>query len=320
MKKWIALMLCAVLVPGALCGCGGERRQDTDKIQVVATVFPLYDWARELIGQRREQVELTLLLDHGVDMHSYQPSVEDMIKVSDCDVFIYVGGESDQWVDDALGEAANQDMIAANLLELLGAAAKEEETVEGMEQEEEDGEETAYDEHIWLSLRNASLLCRALAEVFAAADPDGAAVYRANAAAYIEKLEALDSAYQEAVDGAGGKTVLFADRFPFRYLADDYGLTYYAAFAGCSAQAEAGFETVVFLAQKIDALGLRYILQTETADGTLAQTVRGNTAAGDQTVLTLDSMQSVTAQDAASGTTYLTVMENNLRVLKEALQ
>lgn len=320
-RQWISCILCLVLTAGLLSACAASApQQSTGKVQVVATIFPVYDWVRTLVGERREQVEVTFLLDQGVDLHSYQPSVADMIKVSECDLFIYVGGESDRWVEDARKEAVNRRQIAVDLLETLGNRAREEEITEGMESEEDDENEAAYDEHVWLSLKNAALLCRRLADALCTVDEEGASVYRANAETYIKKLEELDAAYQAAVDGAARKTLLFGDRFPFRYLAEDYGLTYYAAFAGCAAETEASFETVVFLAGKVDELGLPCILKTESSDGALAETIRHNTDGGDQIILTMDSMQSVTARDVAAGATYLGTMENNLRVMQSALK
>ena len=327
MKRTVSLTLVFLLLLAALLpGCGKTAPAAPpaeDKLSIVTTIFPVYDWVRNLLGERASAVELTMLLDSGVDLHSYQPTVEDMVKISGCDLFIYVGGESDGWVDDALREAANKDMIVINLLETLGDSVKEEELVEGMEAEEEEDEDEEgpeYDEHVWLSLRSAGAICTALAEALARLDPAHAEDYAANAAAYAEKLDALDGAYRAAVDAAPGKTLLFGDRFPFRYLVDDYGLSYYAAFVGCSAETEASFETVVFLAQKTDELGLRTICQIESADGSIARTIRENTRDKDQQILSFDSMQSVTAEDVAAGKTYLGIMEENLAVLREALQ
>ncbi|HOG02314.1 MAG TPA: metal ABC transporter substrate-binding protein, partial [Clostridia bacterium] len=241
---------------------------------------------------------------------------------SGCDLFIYVGGESDAWVDDALKEAVNKNMIVLNLMDILGERAKAEETVEGMQAEEEEGEageEPEYDEHVWLSLRNASVFCDAIAGALATLDPGNAETYRANCEAYIEKLGALDAGYESAVQNAKLKTVLFADRFPFRYLADDYGLTYYAAFVGCSAETEASFETVVFLAGKADELGLPAVLVIENSDGKIAKAIASNISNPDIPILTMDSMQSVTSADAAGGKTYLGIMQGNLETLRRAL-
>ena len=292
-------------------------------LRVVTTIFPIYDWVREILGDA-DGVELTLLLDSGVDLHSYQPTAADIVKVAACDVFIYVGGESDEWVEDALKEAVNPDMRVVDLLDALGDAAKEEETVEGMEAEEEEegeeeGEEPEYDEHVWLSLRNAQSLVEAIADALAEADGENADLYRANAEAYAGRLGELDGRYADAVAAAELDTVLFADRFPFRYLADDYGLTYYAAFSGCSAESEASFETIAFLAGRVDALGLPAVLTIEGANHRAAETVVANTAGKDAAILVMDSMQGTTAADVAAGATYLGVMEGNLAALTQAL-
>lgn len=277
---------------------------------------------REILGDKVDHAEVTMLLDNGVDLHSYQPTADDIIKISDCDLFIYVGGESDGWVEDALKEAANKDMQVINLLDVLGEQVKEEEVVEGMEAEEEESEdedEPEYDEHVWLSLKNAETLCNTITDALEEIDPANKDAYAANAASYLEKLAALDGEYQTVVDNAARKTVLFGDRFPFRYLVDDYGLSYYAAFAGCSAETEASFETISFLAGKVDELGLPCVLTIEGAQHKIAETIVQNSAAKNQSILTLDSMQSTTSADAVNGTTYLSVMESNLDVLKQAL-
>jgi len=339
MKKQIGLLLCAALLLSALSGCAGAPAQSAAPsgsgrpLRVVATIFPVYDWAREVLGERLGDTELTLLLDDGADLHSYQPTVDDMVKIGACDVFLYVGGESDEWVGDALRGTANDERIALNLLETLGDAAKEEEHLEGMQEdpdhphdhdEDQDhghsAEEPEYDEHIWLSLRNAAALCQTIADAFGAADPDHREAYARNAAAYGEKLAALDAQIAAAVEAAPHRALLFGDRFPFRYLADDYGLEAYAAFSGCSAETEASFETVVFLANKVDELGLPAVLTLESSDGRIARTIVENTGTRSAQILRMDSMQSVTAQEAAQGKTYLGAMEENFAVLRQALQ
>ena len=507
MKKMIPLFLVLTMVVGLLAGCGKKNAAETgesdpNKLSVVTTIFPEYDWVKEILGDKAESTDLTMLLDNGVDLHSYQPTADDIVKISDCDLFVYVGGESDKWVDDALKEATNKDMKVIDLLEVLGDSVKTEETVEGMQETEhahdhskevstfedhevqdrslsdwagswqsaypfaldgtlddafaamaEEGEMTAdeyktyyqngyktditniniegdhiaftyedgkkvgsdykyigyyiqnwstgtkaamyrfeaedkdsgapvyiefndhmiesaapehfhirmsnesfdaivdpekswptffpadmtgedlcehmeghghdheeeADEHVWLSLKNAKTLVTAIADALQELDPDNKDTYAANASAYIEKLSALDGAYQSAVDGAARKTVLFGDRFPFRYLVDDYGLNYYAAFSGCSAESEASFKTVTFLADKLDELGLKTVLTIEKSDDRIAQTVIENTETKDQKILELNSMQSITSDEIADGVTYLSVMEDNLNVLKEAL-
>lgn len=321
MKKILALLLALWIPAAVLSGCAPQDDSAaSNKLNIVTTIFPAYDWVREILGDETDRAEMTTLLDSGVDLHSYQPTVDDIVKISDCDLFLYVGGESDGWVEDALKNAPNKDRQVIRLLDVLGDSAKAEETVAGMQEEEHDHEEEAeYDEHIWLSLKNAQVLVAAISEALQETDPARKDTYAANAAAYVEKLSALDGEYRAAVDSGKYKTLLFGDRFPFRYLADDYGLDYYAAFPGCSAETEASFETVSFLAGKMDALGLPCVLTIEGTQHKIAETIVQNTAQKNQQVLTMDSMQAVTANDAASGVSYLSIMEKNLSVLKKAL-
>ena len=505
MKKIITLVLALAMAVSLFTGCGKKNNaetgeSDSNKLSVVTTIFPEYDWVKEILGDKTGSTDLTMLLDNGVDLHSYQPTADDIVKISDCDLFVYGGGESDGWVESVLKNAANKKMKVINLLEMLGDSVKTEEIVEGMQEdghdhghshdeqltendiedrtlsdfagawkslhpyllngdldkfcehraeEDEDSSTTKdtylekykaswqcdaekisiegnnitftyadgktvsaeytyagyqpkrndegeirsvryqfettsadapkyvqfndhghepgeaehfhiyfgndgfdalmsaktnpffvkdalsvedildelmghdhgeeKDEHVWLSLKNAKTLVSAIADALQELDPDNKDTYAANASAYIEKLSALDGAYQSAVDGAARKTVLFGDRFPFRYLVDDYGLSYYAAFAGCSAESEASFETVSFLAKKVDELKLPCVLTIEGKNHKLAETIVQSTAGKKQKVLTMDSMQSMTSKDAANGATYLSVMEQNLSVLKEAL-
>ena len=324
MKRTKYIFAAAALMAASLSACGAGKSGDEsekDKLKIVTTIFPEYDWVMNILGENKTGAEVTMLLDKGVDMHSYQISAQDIMKISSCDMFIYVGGESDEWVEDALKEAKNKDMIVIDLLEELGDKVKEEEVKEGMQEEDEHDheEETEYDEHVWLSVKNAGFLTQRISEKLQKMDEKNAEKYKANTKAYVEKLEALDSKYSEAVSGAKTKTLLFGDRFPFRYLTDDYGLDYYAAFVGCSAETEASFETITFLAGKTDELSLPVIMTIEGTDHRIAETIINNTEKKDQKILTMDSMQSVTSKDVKGGVTYLSVMEKNLEVLKEAL-
>ena len=332
MKNVFSALLAALMLVGILTGCTNQAEMPTvtatpagpqaesaadEKIRIVTTIFPEYDWVREILGDKADSAEITMLLDNGVDLHSYQPTADDIVKISDCDLFVYVGGESDGWVEGALKSAANKDRKVINLLEILGDSVKEEETVEGMQEEEEDQEEKEYDEHVWLSLKNAKTLVGAISAALQELDPDNKDTYAANAEAYGQKLSALDAEYQKAVSAGTYRTLLFGDRFPFRYLVDDYGLSYYAAFAGCSAESEASFETVSFLARKVDEGKLPCVLTIEGKNHKIAETIVQNTAGKNQKILTMDSMQSTTSQNVA--TTYLSLMAKNLDVLKEAL-
>ena len=514
MKKIIAIVLSAALLlsicifasckkddPSATTGeqLTDETNKDK-KISIVTTIFPIYDWVRELLGEKASDADITMLLNNGVDLHSYQPSAEDIVKISKCDMFIYVGGESDGWVDSVLKNADNKNMKVINLLDSLGDAVKTEEVVEGMQEEEhghshgheeeitkddikdrtltdfsgewkslypyllngeldeycehkaeedddsastketyiekykaswkcdvekikidgnkitftysdgktvsadysyagyqpkendngeinsvryqfktdsadapkyvqfndhghEPGEaehfhiyfgndgfdsltksktnpffvknalsteeildelmghdhEEEKDEHVWLSVKNAKVLCGKISDALKTIDPTSKDAIEANTSSYLEKLTVLDGEYKKAVDAAKIKTVLFGDRFPFRYLVDDYGLKYYAAFVGCSAESEASFETVSFLAKKVDELKLPCVLTIEGATHKIAETIVQTTAEKNQKILTMDSMQSTTAKDIENGKTYYAVMEKNLSVLKEAL-
>ena len=481
------------------------------RTKVVTTIFPAYDWAREVIGTN--DAEITMLLDNGVDLHSYQPTVQDIAKISTCDVFVYVGGESDGWVEDALKTARNKNMQVVNLMEVMGSRAKAEEVKEGMEADHHehnheehshskhvstfdnsevkdrslsdwagkwqspyplvldgtldeaweakaaaegatmtasqykayyekgyksdikaveikgtkitftytngkrvsskykyvgyyiqnwstgtkaamyrfestnkksgapvyiefndhmiepakaehfhlrmsdtsfdaiedpenrwptffpaemsgeeiadhlgghahhhDEEEEELDEHVWLSLKNAQLLTNAICNALVKADSKNAASYKANCEAYNRKIAALDAEYTAAVRGAAQKTLVFCDRFPFRYLVDDYGLDYFAAFVGCSAETEASFKTVAFLANKSDELGIKNVAVIESSDKKIAQTVIQNSKNKSRGILVFDSMQSTTANDVKKGTTYLSVMRKNLEVLKSVLR
>lgn len=305
-KKWI-LALCLVL----LCLTGCHQEQTKDALSVVAVIFPEYDWARQIIGPD-SNIQLHLLVDDGVDPHSFQPTVADMVTVSECDLLIYGGGESDAWLEDAL-KGTEKRTVA--LLPLLGEKAHQEEIVAGMQVSQPEDET---DEHVWLSLPNAALFCTAIADQLTELDPDHADLYRANLEAYLQKLRDLDEAYRETIQNANQDTIVVCDRFPYRYLTEDYGLKYYAAFPGCSAETGASFETVVFLSDRVQELDLKALIVTETSDGRLAQTVAENTGRSGIAILTLDSMQSVSGQQAKNKD-YLSTMEANRQVLEQAL-
>lgn len=332
-NRIFGLVMASVLTVSAFCGCGASRTAaDFDQkggsvpqnaanaaaYSIVCTTFPQYDWIRNIIGGDSDKFQLTMLLDQGMDLHSYQPTAEDIAKIADADMFVYVGGESDGWVDSALKEAANKDMKVVNMLDALGTAVKEEEVVPGMQAEEEE-EGPEYDEHVWLSLKNAVALTNVLADNIQALDPDNKSDYMENAGKYVDELNDLDGRYELTVSKGKRQAILFGDRFPFRYMADDYGLTYYAAFVGCSAESEASFETITFLAQKVDELKLPVILTIEGADHSIAESIKKTTDSKNQGILTMNSMQSVTAKAVADGETYLNVMEDNLNVLSQAL-
>ncbi|MCQ2455226.1 MAG: metal ABC transporter substrate-binding protein [Clostridia bacterium] len=324
MRKIISLIIALLIIPLCVTGCAKDNSdENSKKLNIVATVFPQYDWTREILGEKAENANLTLLLDNGVDLHSYQPTAKDIVTVSNSDIFIYVGGESDEWVDDVLKEASNENLVKINLMECKGNNVLEEETVEGMEEEEheehEGEEETEYDEHVWLSLKNAKNYTNIIADEIAKLDPENADYYKENAKLYAEKLDKLDGDYEAAVKNGTKKTLLFADRFPFRYMTNDYGLKYFAAFKGCSAESEASFETISFLANKVNELGLNSVITLKGSDNKIAKTVITTSKNKNLDIVTLDSMQTTTSKDANSGETYLKIATDNLESLKKAL-
>ena len=333
-----------------LAGCKMEsgEKATSKKISVVATIYPQYDWLKNILGERFDAVNLKLLIKNGTDLHSYKPSAQDIASIAGADMVVFVGGESDEWIKKALAATPKEGRITVNLMEALGDRVKEEEVVEGMQAEDEHhhegGEETEEhehhehaethehehhhhdeevenDEHIWLSVINTKILVSRLAEALAQIDTANAETYKTNATNYTVKLNELDNAYAAAVAQANNKTILFGDRFPFRYMVDDYGIKYFAAFVGCSAESEASFETVTFLAGKMDSLSLPAIFTIEGGNGKIARTIlEASKKSKNAEILTLNSMQSVTDAQMKDGLDYLSIMQSNLDVLKKALK
>ena len=369
-KKYMAVVVVAGLAGSGLIGCNVNDATGGDgKIKVVCTIFPEYDWVMNLIKGNEEKYDVTLLIDNGTDLHSYQASAKDIMTIENCDLFVYVGGESDNWVKDVLKEHQNPERTDINLMEVLGDKVYCEEIIEGMQSEEEeadadnaggsksedaekaenveeadfgtedvsetedakkaegeeeadsDEEETEYDEHVWLSLKNAQIICSKLTEELKLTDKTGkhASEYDKALEEYLEDVTELDRKYSEAVADAKSDMLLFGDRFPFRYMTEDYGLKYYAAFPGCSAETEASFETVVFLAGVLDDNNISKICVTETSDQNIAKTIIENSKNKNAEIVVFDSMQSVTGDDIKKGASYISYMESNLKALKEAL-
>jgi len=342
--------------------CGSDTEKTTvekaasngsEKVSIVATIYPQYAWLKEILGNRADSLGLTLLIKNGMDLHSYKPSAQDIATIAKSDMVVYVGGESDEWIEKALEATPNENRLAVNMLKALGDRVKEEEIVEGMQAEEEHhhehgeeaeaheehheheahaeehehhheheahAEEVENDEHVWLSLTNAEILVKTLTQAVAKLDTTHASEYNANAAAYTAKIKELDEAYRVMVAGTTHKTILFGDRFPFRYLVDDYGIKYYAAFVGCSAESEASFETVAFLAGKMDSLALPAIFTIDGSNSKIANAIlAASKKSKNAEVLTLNSMQSVRSNQMDS-LNYLEMMRENLEVLKKALK
>ncbi len=319
MKKLLALLLSVLLITACFAACGKKAdvpdtpADDSGKLNVVCSVFPQYDFIKTIAG---DAVNLTLLLDSKTDLHSYTPTADDIMTISKADLFINIGGESDDWAEDVLSSAANNKLKVVSLLNLVDAV--EEETLPGMEEEEEEHEEEGpeYDEHVWTSLKNVIKIIPALTDALCELDSGNTALYQANSSAYLAQLQTLETKYSDTIGKAARKTLLFADRFPFRYLADDYDLTCYAAFSGCSAETEASFETMTFLVDTVKQQNLPFVLMIDGSDGSVAETVSRQSGAE---IRTLNSCQSVSPDDIAAGASYLTIMEDNLSVLSEVL-
>ena len=347
MSKKINIFLACLLALVLLSACNSnkapEKTQDAaesipaseaDSIQkdgaikVVTNIFPAYDWVKNIA--EGTDVEVVNLTDKGVSLHNYEPSASDIEEIANSNLFLYVGGESDEWAPDAAKQAKNAKVL--NMLEILGDSVKEEEVKEGMEHEHDhdhehedadhdhdhdhEHEEVEYDEHVWLSLKNAKTISRAIADALAEIDPKNADKFDKNYEVYAAKLDALEADFEEARKTAKVDTILVADRFPFRYLVSDLDLDYYAAFVGCSAESEASFETISFLAQKLDELGLKHIIKLMGSDGKIADTVKNSSKAKDQDILEMTSMENVGSKD---GKSYLDYMQMNLDALKKAL-
>ena len=311
-----------------LSGCaspGTAGSEDSGKIRAVATIFPQYDFLRQIGG---DHLELTMLLKPGAESHSFEPTPADMITVSQSDLFVYVGGDSDAWVETILESVDVSEKEIVTLMDCVETVAEED--VEGMEthghahdHEHEDPtaadgdhEEAEQDEHVWTSPRNAVRIVEKLRDALIAVDPENAGDYTQNAADYIDRLNRLDQEFQETVDTAKRHTILLGDRFPFRYLADAYGLDYYAAFPGCSSESEASAKTIAFLIDKVKEEKIPVVFSIELSNEKMTDSICEATGA---TKLQLHSCHNVTRDDFEQGITYLDLMERNVQALKEAL-
>jgi zinc transport system substrate-binding protein len=311
------IFLFLVVLSAFLCFTACNQKKNTgarnseDRISVTATIFAPYDFTRAIAGER---VNLTMLLPPGAESHSFEPTPKDIIMIQNSNVFIYIGGESDAWIERILQSMDTSNMKILKLMDTVDVV--EEETVEGMEAE--DGEEKiAYDEHIWTSPQNAKRIVQVISEALCETDPKNAAFYRENTDVYIARLDELDGAFQTIADNAKRKTIVFGDRFPFRYLADAYGLSYFAAFPGCSTETEPSAATVAFLIDKINDEQIPVIFHIELSNERMADTIAEETGAKK---LLLHAAHNISKSDFERGVTYLDLMNANVERLKEALR
>ena len=321
-RPWISLLCLALIVAligGSLVGC--QRNEATER-RIVCTSFAAYDWVRAILGNT-DTLEPVLLVSDGSDLHSYQPTVADKVSLAEGALVVRVGGESDRWVAELAEDTrilclSELDGITLREAEILGGAGHSEAHVHAEDEHGEAHSHAGFDEHLWLSLRNASVCVAALCELLCDLDAEHADLYRQNAAAYLSELGALDAALVAMTEAAPRREVLVADRFPFVYLVEEYGIAYCAAFSGCSTEAQASFETVVRLAKQADEWALSHLLVTESGDRRLAASVIAASERQGMTVLALDSMQAVSAA-RATRITYLSVMQENLEILRVVL-
>lgn len=320
-KKLVVLAAAAVLI---FCGCS-PADNGTEGMTILTADFAEYDWVREILGDNPSGIRLERLNESGQDMHSYQPSVKDMVKISDCSLLIYAGGESEFWIDEA---AESSDKSPESILSLMKVLAHDPELSEryegtaGVHDHEHEHHHEEYDEHMWLSLKAAPVFIEKITEAICALDPVNSTYYEKNSRNYREKIKDLDGEYEKVAEAArekGDAFILVADRFPFVYLTEDYRLSHMAAFPGCSAETEASFATILDLSDAIDNHRPGGVLVLKKSDTALAQTVIKNSSLKELPVLRLDDMQSVTADDVEAGCSFLSVMAENLTALETAL-
>ena len=311
----ISVILLVVIIFGVIPATVGCSKRDDGKITVICTVFPVYDWVRNVVGSS-ETVEVKLLVSNGADLHSFQPSADDIIAIRDAEVIVRVGGAADAFLNDILPEC--DEIKDVCLMSAPGVTVRES-LKETHSHAEGDGHAHAADEHIWLSLKTAKAAVSAICETLCELDGENAEKYRANTEAYAERLSSLDAEYTAATATAKNKKIIFADRFPFIYMTEEYGIEHTAAFEGCSTESDASFDTVMRLSSKLDTWGLDYIAVTESSDGQLAEAVINASGRKNAQILVFDSMQSVTDADISAGKSYMEIMKNNLQTLKIAV-
>ena len=314
-------VLAVLVLLSVLSGCGPQVEQDESKVQVVSTLFPYYDFARQIGGDR---VEVTLLLSPGREIHSFEPTPLDVIRISEADVFLYNGGEGEVWVDETMDAYDAPDQVVCRMMDYVDVL--EEELVEGMEAEgghdhdheghEEDSDEIEYDEHIWTSPVNAKRLAQAVCDALTKADPEGADYYAANLAAYEEELTELDAAFRQVVAEGKRDILVFGDRFPLLYFCKTYGLRYRAAFQGCSSDTEPSVKTLAYLIDKVNEEHIPVVYHLELSSEAITNVICESTGAKS---LQFHSCHNLSREDFEQGATYLSLMWQNVEALKEGL-
>ena len=325
MKRLLALLL-ALTLAVSLGGCGPRPQADDGKLQVVCTLFPYYDFARQIGGQ---DADVSLLIPAGKETHSFEPTPLDVIALSRADVFLYNGGESEQWVDDILSAAGEDIAVTLPLMPQVSLLA--EELAEGMEggndhdhhdgdghdhDHDSDSDVITYDEHVWTSPVLAKELAAAVCDALCQADPAHQEGYRARLTDYLAQLDQLDAAFRDTVAAGQRRLLVFGDRFPLLYFCREYGLDYRAAFHGCASDTEPSLATLKYLIDKVEEAHIPVVYTIELSSQKVAQAIAETTGAK---VLTFQSCQTVSKRDMDAGATYLSLMWQNVQALKEGL-
>ena len=312
-KKIIIIALIIILIIGILMVIFVKPKANnkTDKLSIVTTTFSTYDFTRQIVG---DKAEVTLLLGPGVDSHSYEPSAKDLVTIKNADVFIYIGGEMEQWVDKIL-ETDTIDTNKTTLIHVTDCIETiEEQEVDGAEEEHEHG---AFDEHIWTSPSNAIKMVKYLSEQFGKIDNNNKESYEKNAENYIKQIENVRNEIQEIVTNKKRDRLVFGDKMPMQYFLNEFGLTASAAFNGCSTEVEPGTKTITYLVNKVKEENIPVVLYIELSTGKTAKSIANETGAKTMQIQTLHN---ISKDDFKNGETYVSLMERNLKVLKEALQ
>ncbi|MBR3177444.1 zinc ABC transporter substrate-binding protein [Candidatus Saccharibacteria bacterium] len=312
---FVAIMLAII---GAVVGFSNLNKNNK-KVSIITTNFPAYDFARAVAG---EEADIKMLIKPGAEIHDFEPTPQDIIDIKNSKMFIYTGGESDEWIEDVLDDINTNDTKLFRMMDVVEAV--EEEIADGMEHEdgneegqEHEKEEAEYDEHVWTSLKNAQKIVGNIKDELVKISPENKDIFESNAEKYVNKLGKIEQEFQNVVKNGSRKTIVFGDRFPLRYFVDDYGLSYFAAFPGCSDQTEASSKTVAFLVDKIKSEKIPVVFKIEMSSGKIADTIANETGAK---VLTFNSAHNISADDFKNGMTYAEIMEKNVKALEEALR
>ena len=320
MKKTLFVLMCLTMLLSVF-SCSETPSENDGKLDIVCTSFAQYDWVKNIIKDS-ENVNLTLLNNKGTDIHSYEPSADDIIKISECDILIAIGGSGDKWTIDAVPN--HSETSALSLLALVNSDGNYGELLSHDHDSECDHTHTDtsenIDEHIWMSLKNSIFFTGEITEIICSKDPENSELYKSNSQNYVNLLKQLDSGFETAVSQSENPVMVVADRFPFLYLTNDYGIKCFAAFPGCSADTDASPETVITLSDAIDEYNLSFVAVTENTTGKTAKAVIANTSEKNQEIVVINSMQSVSSEDIENGTTYLGIMEQNLEAIKTLLE